>query len=84
MDMNTIKSFIHSIFQGSGSSVLSKQAILAKVMQSGSLKSALPFFQQIPDKKDYTESSLTQEMQCVMQKQGAGSMAGKIRSKVGI
>lgn len=85
MDLNTIKSIIHSLFQGSGGKMLSKQDILSKVTQSDTAKSVLPFFQQIPDKKDYTEDSLNGEVQNIMQKQGgAESIVGKIHKKVGV
>ena len=85
-DMNMVKPLISKVFQGSGSNTLSKQAILSKLTQIPGAQQFLPFFQQIPEKNDYTENTLTQEMQNVSQKQSqgaAGSAAEKIKSKVG-
>ena len=82
MDMGMIKSLMHDIFQGSGGKMLSKQDIIQKAQQSGIAGKVMPFLNQLPDKKDYTEESATKEMDNVMQKQGG--IAGKVRSKIGV
>lgn len=83
MDMSMIMPMIQKVFQGSGGK-LSKQAIISKVMEMKGGESSLPFFKQLPEKNDYTEQGITQEMQNIVQKQGGKSAVGKIREKVGI
>jgi hypothetical protein len=81
--MDMIKPFIHNIFQQNGGKMLSKASILSLVSKSN-IAGALPMFQKIPDRQDYTENSLTGEVQNAAQQQQGGGVAGKIRSKIGV
>ena len=80
-DMNTAKVLIHSIFQGGASRTLSKQVILSRLEQLPAGQEFLSFCKAVPNRNDYTEDSLTKEVQNAAQKEG---VVGNIRSKVGI
>jgi hypothetical protein len=85
MDISMIKNLIHSIFQGSGSNMLSKAQILTRAQQIPGATKILPFLNQVPDRNDYTEKSLSDNVQNVAQKQeSGGGIAGKVKSKIGI
>jgi hypothetical protein len=82
IDINMLKPLIHSIFQQSGSTTLSKQSIISKLSQIPQAQQFLPFLNKLQDRNDYTENSVNQEVQNVQQKQG-GSVVNKIKEKVG-
>jgi hypothetical protein len=75
IDINTVKPLIQNIFKSSGKSMLSKSEILSKVMQSSFGTSLMGLFKGLPDKKDYTQESLTEELKKVDQKQGVKESA---------
>jgi hypothetical protein len=79
VDMDMIRTFIHTLFQGKSGRTISKKAILIRVKNSD-IAGALRFFHQLAGKTDYSEHALLKELEDIAVKENAtGAVFGKIR-----